>query len=403
MTLSPPSSLPSPPVLSYESARAGGLFWRWLDVIGPAIALAVVFTFFAVLVPDQRFLSFDNIDNILRQTAQPAVAALGMTFIIIAGGIDLSLGSLVAVCAVVIAVLLKWNHHFVDPATGQIFATVAGREGLKAVTYLSLYPIAWPIVVATIGVLLGTFCGFINGFLVTRLKLAPFIITLGMMMILRGLAKGCSQEQAVTPPAQWLNKIVAPVDLPERWTGGWYYPFPLKYVAVAPGLWATLILAIVMAIVLNYSRFGRHVIAVGSNENTARLCGIPVERTKLLVYTLGGLFGGFAGLFLFSRLTQGSPTAANAFELDVIAAAVIGGASLSGGKGSIFGSLVGALIMSVIARGCSQIHIPDFLSTNFPAIFSSSTGLPSYIQEIVTGIIIIVAVLLDRLRQRRAA
>jgi ribose/xylose/arabinose/galactoside ABC-type transport system permease subunit len=370
------------------ASRRPGFVTRWLDILGPAIALAVIFIFFAILVPGGRFMSFDNIDNILRQSAVPAVAALGMTFIIISGGIDLSLGSMVAMVAVVIAVLLKRVHH-------------ADADG-KAVTYLQLYPVAWPLLVGIIGILTGAFCGFVNGFLVTGLKLAPFIITLGMMMILRGLAKGFSDEQAVTPSNQWLNNVLAPVDLPDAWTHAWYYPFPLKYIALAPGIWLTLILAIVMAIVLNYSRFGRYVIAIGSNENTARLCGIAVNRTKLYVYTLGGIFGGFAGVYLFSRLTQGSPTAANAFELDVIAAVVIGGASLSGGKGSIFGSLVGALIMAVIARGCSQIYIPDSLQRAFPFIFKSSTGLPTYVQEIVTGIIIIIAVLLDRLRQRKS-
>jgi ribose/xylose/arabinose/galactoside ABC-type transport system permease subunit len=142
---------------------------------------------------------------------------------------------------------------------------------------------------------------------------------------------------------------------------------------------------------------------VGSNENTARLCGINVERTKLFVYALGGLFVGIAGLFFYSRITQGNPTSADAFELDVIAAVVIGGGSLTGGKGSIAGSLIGALILNVIARGCAQIHIPVFLQHFLPSIFSNPTGLPTYVQQIVTGIIIIVAVLLDKLRQRRNA
>jgi ribose/xylose/arabinose/galactoside ABC-type transport system permease subunit len=391
-SLSPSPSPPAPPgpslpALAGERRSFSASLGRWLDILGPAIALLVIFGFFSFQVPGWRFLSFDNIDNILRQTAVPAVAALGMTFIIIAGGIDLSLGSMVALCAVIVAVLLKRVHH-VDP------------DG-NPITWLKLYPIAWPLFVAAIGILTGVLCGVVNGILVVGLRLAPFIITLGMMMILRGMAKGFAEEQAVTPSHQWLNNIVAPVDLPAAWTTGHFYPFPLKYIALAPGIWLTIGLAILMAIILNYSRFGRHVIAVGSNENTARLCGIPVNRTKLWVYTLGGLFGGFAGLFLFSRLTQGSPTAANAFELDVIAAVVIGGASLNGGKGSIFGSLVGALIMSVIARGCSQIHVPDLMQ-RLPW-FKSAIGLPTYVQEIVTGIIIIIAVLLDSLRQRKAA
>jgi len=160
-----------------------------------------------------------------------------------------------------------------------------------------------------------------------------------------------------------------------------------------------LILAIVMTIVLSYTRFGRHVIALGSNEQTARLCGIPVNRAKILVYTIGGLFAGCAALMQYSRTNQGSPTADVGLELDVIAAVVIGGASLSGGKGSILGTIVGSLIMTVIGRGCSQIPIPQFLRGFTDG---NATGLPTYIQEIVTGCIIIIAVALDRLRQRKS-
>jgi ribose/xylose/arabinose/galactoside ABC-type transport system permease subunit len=136
---------------------------------------------------------------------------------------------------------------------------------------------------------------------------------------------------------------------------------------------------------LRYARLGRHIFAVGSNELTARLCGVAVERVKLIVYTISAAFAGLAGLMQFSRLTVGDPTVAVGTELDVIAAVVIGGGSLSGGEGSILGSLVGALIMTVIRSGCSQL------------------GLPNWVQEIVTGAIIVLAVALDRLRHRRAA
>lgn len=134
---------------------------------------------------------------------------------------------------------------------------------------------------------------------------------------------------------------------------------------------------------LRYTRLGRHIFAIGSNEQTARLCGVPVQRVKVVTYTLGGLFFGLAGLMLFSRLTVGDPTAAVGLELDVIAAVVIGGGSLAGGEGSVLGSLVGALIMSVIRSGCSQM------------------GLSNWVQELVTGAVIVVAVALDRLRHRR--
>ncbi len=378
-----PTSTPTAPTLAPERFSLKAFLWRWLDIIGPAIALIVIFLFFTALVPEwhgadfrnpatffaqlQRFANFDNISNILRQSSMTAVASLGMTFIIIAGGIDLSAGSLAALSGCIVAVMLN---------------KTAG-EG----TALANHPGLWPFFAAGVGVLVGVLAGLLNGVLVTGLKIVPFIITLGTMMILRGLAKGFANESEVPTKTNWLYSLLAPPDGATAW------------MIFSPAIWITLFLAVLMAVVLNYSRFGRHVIAVGSNENTARLCGIPVNRTKLLVYTLGGLFSGIAGLFFYSRIRQGSPTAADAFELDVIAAVVIGGASLSGGKGSIFGSLVGALILNVIARGCSQIHIPQFAQH----FVGSETGLRTYIQQIVTGVIIILAVLLDRLRQRRAA
>ena len=153
---------------------------------------------------------------------------------------------------------------------------------------------------------------------------------------------------------------------------------------VPPGVWLVVILALLVAGMLRYTRLGRHIFAVGSNEQTARLCGVPVSRVKLAVYTIGGGFFGLAGLMMFSRLTVGDPTAAVGLELDVIAAVVIGGGSLSGGEGSVLGSLVGALIMSVIRSGCSQM------------------GLDNWVQEVVTGAIIVVAVALDGLRHRKA-
>ncbi len=335
---------PTSPALAEPAFSTKSFLLRWLDIIGPAIALVVIFLFFTALVPDwhssdfqnpstflsqlHRFANFDNISNILRQSSMTAVASLGMTFIIIAGGIDLSAGSLAALSGVIIAVML--NKLSAD------------------IPLLQSHPTLWPLIAALTGLLFGLLAGLLNGRLITGLRIVPFIITLGTMMILRGSAKGFANESNVPTSSNWLYALLAPPSDSMKWM-----LFP-------PAIWITIFLAILMAVILNYSRFGRHVIAVGSNEQTARLCGIPVNRTKLFVYTLGGLFAGFAGLFFYSRIRQGSPTSADAFELDVIAAVVIGGASLSGGKGSIFGSLVGALILNVIARGCSQIHIPTF-------------------------------------------
>ncbi len=382
------NSVPNTPLLSQRRASKFSIR-KWLDLGGPAVALVIIFLVFVVLVPDwyeinratgrpfplsyqlTRFANFDNLSNILRQSCMTAVAALGMTFIIIAGGIDLSAGSLAAFTGVIIAVIL--------------------RSGVHPDDNLHLHPVLLPLLAASLGCVFAILWGLLNGMLIAGLRIVPFIVTLGTMMIIRGNAKGFGHESNVPTRDNWLWSIMG--NLPDN----------MKWLIFPPAIWITLFLAILMAVILNYSRFGRQVIAVGANEQTARLCGIPVARTKLLVYTLGGLFTGIAGLFFYSRITQGSPTSADAFELDVIAAVVIGGASLSGGKGSIFGSLVGALILNVIARGCSQIHIPEFLQRSIPTIFPGSTGLPTYIQQIVTGIIIITAAFIDRLRQRRSS
>jgi ribose transport system permease protein len=194
------------------------------------------------------------------------------------------------------------------------------------------------------------------------------------MLVVRGAAKGIGREQKIdVEPGllRWLDELLASVPKERGW------------MLVPIGVWLLIILAIITAGLLRYTRLGRHIFAIGSNEQTARLCGVAVDRVKLSVYTLGGLFAGLAGLMQFSRLTVGDPTVAVGLELDVIAAVVIGGGSLNGGEGSVLGTMVGALIMTVIASGCTQM------------------GLPNWVQEIITGAIIVVAVALDRLRHRR--
>jgi ribose/xylose/arabinose/galactoside ABC-type transport system permease subunit len=292
-----------------------------------------------------RFLGSRNLETIARQTTIVGIAALGMALVIISGGIDLSVGSLVALSTVVIAWLLQ-------------------RLG------------AGPLTAALGGIAIAGLFGFISGTLITRLRVVPFIVTLGMMLIVRGAAKGIGQEQKIDvdiEKLQWLEELLASVPKDKGW------------MLVPPGVWLLILLAIVMAGMLRYSRLGRHIFAIGSNEQTARLCGIAVEKVKIIVYSLCGAFAGLAGLMQFSRLTVGDPTVAVGLELDVIAAVVIGGGSLSGGEGSILGTLVGALIMTVIASGCTQM------------------GLPNWVQEIITGAIIVLAVALDRLRHRRAS
>jgi len=314
---------------------------RWLNTIGPVFALLVVYLFFAIIAP-ASFRTARNLEMIARQTTIVAAAALGMTLVIISGGIDLSVGSLVAFSTVVIAYLLQYA------GTGVLIAALGG-------------------------VVAAAFFGLLNGLLITRLRVVPFIVTLGMMLVVRGSAKGIGHEQKIdVDPVRlkWLGELLATVPQ-QRW-----------WMLLPPGVWVTLFMAVVMAVMLRYTRLGRHIFAIGSNEQTARLCGVAVDRVKLYIYALCGAFAGLAGLMQFSRLTVGDPTVAIGLELDVIAAVVIGGGSLAGGEGSILGSLVGALIMTVIASGCTQM------------------GLSNWIQQIITGVIIIGAVALDRLRHR---
>lgn len=328
--------------LSYQTpaTRQSGLdAVQLLSKLGPLIGLVFVLALFSTLAP-RTFPKVGNFELILRQTAVVGTAALGMTLIIIAGGIDLSVGSAIALGTVVIALLIKQG--------------------------------APPLVAALGGVAVGALCGMIVGLLITRLKLAPFIITLGMFGALRGAAKGLADNSMVYPDKTWLNTLLRPLSPDHIWL-------------LTPGAWIMIVLAFVVAAMLRYTRFGRHIFAIGSNEQTARLCGVAVERTKLLIYMLAAALAGVAAVLQFSYLTMGDPTTAIGMELDIIAAVVIGGASLSGGQGTILGSLVGALIMSIVSNGCTKME------------------LANWVQEMVTGGIIILAVTLDHLRQRKTA
>jgi len=324
--------------------RLGTGWGLWLNRLGPILALLVVYGFFALIAP-ASFSTARNMEMIARQTTIVGIAALGMTLVIISGGIDLSVGSIVALSTVVVAWLLQY----------------AG---------------AGPLTAAIGGVAAAALFGLISGTLITRLKVVPFIVTLGMMLVVRGAAKGIAREQKIdVDPGRlkWLQELLASVPQDKSW------------MLVPAGVWILVLLAVGTAFLLRYMRVGRHIFAIGSNEQTARLCGVGVQRVKVFVYTACGAFAGLAGVMQFSRLTVGDPTVAAGLELDVIAAVVIGGGSLSGGEGSILGTLMGALIMTVIASGCTQM------------------GMPNWVQQIITGCIIVVAVALDRLRHRKNA
>jgi ribose transport system permease protein len=303
-----------------------------LDRAGTLLGLFAVALLFGILVGWQ-FFEPANLELMARQTAIVCMAALGMTVVIVAGGIDLSVGSVIALSTVVIALLLRANVSPVLAALGAVAAAAV--------------------------------CGLVNGVLITQLKVVPFIVTLGTLLVVRGAAKGLADERRIEAPATWLNDLLR---VPE---GSGLLP---------PGLWMVILLAIVIAGVLRYTRFGRHVFAIGSNERMARLCGVAITRTKIVVYALTAACAGLAGLLQFAKLSVGDPTVAVGTELDVIAAVIIGGGSLSGGRGTIAGTVIGAAIMTIIQIGCSQ------------------KGLANWVQQIVTGGIIVVAVALDRVR-----
>jgi ribose transport system permease protein len=288
-----------------------------------------------------NFLKTRTFRSTSNQTVAVGIGAMGMTMIIISGGIDLSVGSVMALTCVMTAWCLK---NDVAPV---------------------------PAVLA--GLALGGLCGLFNAVMITRLRVVPFIATLGMWGIARGLAKGIASEQKIDAPAGWLGEYVMV-----------FQPKP-PWLLVSPGVWTTLVLAAIVWAVLRYTALGRYIFAIGSNEATARLCGIRVERIKLYLYMIAGLCTGLAGVMQFCRLTVGDPTTAIGAELDVIAAVVIGGGSLSGGEGSVFGSIVGALIMAFLRVGCDQV------------------GVPTWVQEMIIGAVIVLAVALDQWRHRRMA
>ncbi len=307
-----------------------------LSVIGPFIGLGLIILLFSILEPD-KFPTFFNFLTVANQTVIVALAAMGMTYIIISGGIDLSVGSVIALVTVVTALMID--------------------SGMS------------PLVSIMVGVFSGAVCGAISGVLIGYFRIIPFIATLGMMGIARGVAKWMANQQKVDAPMTWVWEIMSRSPT-------------IKWLVFSPGVWLMIIAAVVIAIVLRYSVFGRYTFAIGSNESTAKLCGVRVERMKFYIYTFGGLMAGLAGVMQFSRLTVGDPTVAVGKELDVIAAVVIGGGSLSGGEGSILGTMIGAFIMAFLRNGCNM------------------TGIPNYVQEIIIGVIIIGAVAIDKFRHR---
>lgn len=330
--------------------------WRYLTIFGPFLGLLLIYGFFLGLdiwFPDttqthalerfEKLFQAANLKTIAIQTTIVALAALGMTLIIISAGIDLSPGSVIALVTVVVALCIRSMPQ-------------------------------WPLLAALCGLASGAAIGLLNGAMITGLRIVPFIVTLGMMGVARGLAKFLARNTTVqNVPETWLTSLLAIDRSPDA--PFWKLP---------AGVIALVMVALLVHWVLRSSVFGRHVFAIGSNEAAARLCGVRVAWRKIQIYALAGALTGAAGILQFSRLAIGDPTSAAGLELNIIASVVIGGASLSGGRGSVPGTLLGAVIMGVLKNGCDIYAIPN------------------YVQDIFIGVIIVLAVGLDQLRQRRA-
>jgi inositol transport system permease protein len=302
-------------------------FQSWVGRYGLLLALVLISLCLAALRP--QFLTYSNLVNVARQISLNGILAVGVTYALLTGGVDLSLGSVVALSGVVAA-------SFAHPGDGIVLLPIAA------------------------GILVGISTGAANGIAIAYARVAPFIVTLGMMTIARGLALVVSRGKPVSNLSESFTSL-----------GGNLFGFPIPILIL-------LVVGITSWFFLTNARLGRYIYAVGGNEQAARAAGINVNAVKIFAYTACGGLGGVAGVVLAARITTGQPNAGVAYELDAIAAAVIGGTSLSGGVGTICGTLLGALLMGVINNGLDLLNVS------------------SYYQQIVKGLIIIAAVWLDR-------
>jgi len=291
-----------------------------------------------------NFLKASNLIGVANQTAVYAVIAIGMTMVIITGGIDLSVGSVVALASVIATIIIRDHGGGVSAST----TTVA--------------------LAFSIAILAAALAGAFNGFMVTTYQLPPFIVTLATMLIARGLAKRLSEFQSINA-----------VPTSFRWLGNG------NTLNVPNAILLMLVLYVLTHFVMSRSVFGRYLYAIGGNAQASRLSGIPVKKTTLIVYVICGALAGLGGIMVSSRLNAGDPKYGTMYELEVISAVVVGGTSLMGGEGRIFGTLIGAFIIAVIRNGMNLM------------------GVNSDSQEMVLGAVLLLAVLLDRVKRIRMA
>jgi len=315
--------------LNEAKTAKGFQFSQITQKLGPLLGLIILIIIVSVLNPS--FLEPLNILNLLRQVSINALIAFGMTFVILTGGIDLSVGSILALSSAFVANML-----------------VAGFD---------------PILAIIIGCLLGGVMGMINGIMITKGKMAPFIATLATMTIFRGLTLVYTNGNPITGLGDSMTF--------QLFGRGYQFGIPVPAITM-------IITFAILWIVLHKTAFGRKTYAIGGNEKAAIVSGIKVSRVKIMIYSLAGLLSALAGAILTSRLNSAQPTAGTSYELDAIAAVVLGGTSLSGGRGRIVGTLIGALIIGTLNNGLNLL------------------GVSSFYQMVVKGIVIVIAVLIDR-------
>ncbi|MER9893420.1 ABC transporter permease [Mesorhizobium sp. M0119] len=312
------------------------------------IALIAVLLFFSIAAPN--FLSAANLILMSKHVALNAFLAMGMTFVIITGGIDLSVGSIVGLCGMVAGYLVL---NGIDLQVGYTI-------------YFNVFEIA--LITLAVGILIGA----VNGLLITRLNVAPFIATLGVLYVARGLAL-LSSDGRTFPNL---------VGKPELGTTGFGFLGAGRLLGLPVALWILLVVALGAAYLAKYTPLGRHIFAVGGNERAARISGVRVNMVKMFVYMFSGFCAAIVGLIISSELMASHPATGESFELNAIAAAVLGGTSMSGGRGTIGGTIVGAFVIGILSDGLVMM------------------GVSSFWQMVIKGLVIIVAVVVDQAQRR---
>jgi len=306
------------------------------------IALLVMCVVLSLL--SDRFLTGENAWNVMRQISVNVVISVGMTLVILTGGIDLSVGSILALSGAVTAGMLKFGAEIPDMNLFVGFTLVGALVG---------------------GTLAGTILGWFNGFTITRFKVPPFVATLAMLTIARGLTMLWTGGFPITGLGNEMAFIGT----------GWFLGIPMP-------VWISAVIVLMAVVLTNKTTLGRHIYAIGGNETAARLSGIKIKKVKVIVYSIAGALAGIGGIIVTSRLDSAQPNAGMSFELDSIAAVVIGGTSLSGGKGTIMGTVQGALIIGILNNGLVLLNVSPFW------------------QQVIKGFVILLAVVIEKLNSK---